>query len=94
MSLCVLIFGCGIQGESPSPHQEDESISPGETIMNKKVIKSEKEWKQELTPEQFQVLRKSGTEHAFTGKYDDHTEKGLYVCAGCGTPAFCIGQQI
>ncbi len=88
LSICVLIFGCGIRGESPPHHRGEESQLPGETSMSNKVIKSEKEWKQELTPEQFQVLRRSGTEHAFTGKYNDHTEKGLYVCAGCGTPLF------
>jgi hypothetical protein len=54
--------------------------------MVKKVVKSDKEWKKILTPEQFRVLRKSGTERAFTGKYNDHYEKGTYVCAGCGTP--------
>lgn len=61
--------------------------------MNAKVIKSENEWKQLLTPEQYQVLRKSGTERAFTGKYNDHYEKGLYVCAGCGTPLFASNTK-
>lgn len=56
--------------------------------MVKKVIKSDKEWKEILTPEQYLVLRKSGTERAFTGKYNDHYEKGIYVCAACGTPLF------
>jgi peptide methionine sulfoxide reductase msrA/msrB len=56
--------------------------------MLKKVIKSDKEWKENLTPDHFRVLRKGGTEKAFTGQYNDHYEKGTYVCAACGTPLF------
>jgi peptide-methionine (R)-S-oxide reductase len=52
------------------------------------VIKSEKEWKEILTPEQYRVLREKGTEPAFTGKYYDNENKGLYVCAGCGNVLF------
>lgn len=53
-----------------------------------KVVKSEAEWKSELTPEQYEVLRKKVTESAFTGKYWDHFEKGQYVCAACENPLF------
>jgi peptide-methionine (R)-S-oxide reductase len=56
--------------------------------MTGKVIKSEEEWKKELTPEQYQVLRQKGTERAFTGKYYDHHEKGVYKCAACGNVLF------
>ena len=56
--------------------------------MPKKVKKSEKEWKSALTPEQFDVMRKCSTERPFTGKYNDFWDKGVYVCAGCGTPLF------
>ena len=52
------------------------------------VKKSEEEWKKTLTPEEFMVLRKKGTEPAFTGKYVHTTEKGTYVCAGCGNVLF------
>lgn len=54
----------------------------------KKITKSEDEWKKILTPEQYRVLRQAGTERAFTGKYNDHFEAGIYVCAACGTPLF------
>jgi peptide methionine sulfoxide reductase msrA/msrB len=54
----------------------------------KKVKKTEKQWKKELTPEQYQVLRQGRTEPPFTGKYNDFWESGAYVCAGCGTPLF------
>ncbi len=53
-----------------------------------KVVKSEDEWKQQLTPEQFHIARKKGTERAFTGEYHDTKEKGTYRCACCGTPLF------
>ncbi len=53
-----------------------------------KVNKSEKEWKEELDDMQYHVLRKKGTERAFTGKYWDHFEDGIYICAGCGEPLF------
>ncbi|HLO89226.1 MAG TPA: peptide-methionine (R)-S-oxide reductase MsrB [Nostocaceae cyanobacterium] len=52
------------------------------------VTKSEAEWKSILTPEQFHVLRKHGTERAFTSPLDKHYEPGTYVCAGCGQPLF------
>jgi peptide-methionine (R)-S-oxide reductase len=56
--------------------------------MEEKIKKTDAEWKAELTPEQFDVLRNKGTERAFTGKYNIHKEKGMYVCAGCGSPLF------
>jgi peptide-methionine (R)-S-oxide reductase len=56
--------------------------------MRDKVFKSEEEWKKELTPEQFQVTRKKGTERAFTGEYDNSKEKGIYHCVCCGAELF------
>lgn len=53
-----------------------------------KIKKSEEEWRKELTEEQFYVCRQKGTERAFTGKYWDHHEKGLYRCACCGNELF------
>ena len=54
----------------------------------KKVEKSEEEWRAQLTPEQFQVTRQAGTERAFTGKYWDCKDDGVYVCICCGAPLF------
>tara|TARA_B100000780_G_C21030129_1_gene413035 strand:- start:566 stop:955 length:390 start_codon:yes stop_codon:yes gene_type:complete len=51
-------------------------------------MKTEKDWKEELSPETFHVLREKGTERAFTGVYNEHFEKGVYKCAGCGTDLF------
>lgn len=50
--------------------------------------KSDKEWKQELSPEQYRVLRQCGTEPPFSGKYVHHKENGIYVCGGCGNKLF------
>ena len=53
-----------------------------------KVDKPDAEWQRSLTPEQYQVLRRKGTERAFTGRYWDNHEDGAYHCAGCGLELF------
>lgn len=56
--------------------------------MANRIEKSDAEWREELTPEQYRILRQKGTERAFTGEYNASKEKGLYHCAGCGTSLF------
>ena len=56
--------------------------------MTNKVVKTEAEWKAELTPEQYHVLREKGTERPFTGEYWDTTTPGRYLCAACGAELF------
>jgi len=56
--------------------------------MNQRVVKSEKEWKQLLSPEQFRVARKKGTERPFTGAYWNNHENGIYRCVCCGNELF------
>lgn len=56
--------------------------------MSRKVNKTQAEWQAELSDEQFHVCRLKGTERAFTGKYWDNHEQGLYRCACCGEPLF------
>jgi peptide-methionine (R)-S-oxide reductase len=53
-----------------------------------KVEKTEEQWRSELTPEQYHILREKGTEPAFTGEYDEVFEAGAYRCAGCGAELF------
>jgi len=59
-----------------------------EFVMTDKVIKTDAEWKKELTPQQFEVTRKKGTERAFTGEYWNNHEKGVYKCVACGNDLF------
>ena len=53
-----------------------------------KIVKTEAEWRAQLTPEEFHITRKHGTERAFTGPYHDSKEKGTYACKCCGLPLF------
>ena len=56
--------------------------------MSDKVAKSESEWRKELTPEQYEVCRNKGTERAFTGRYWDCKDEGIYRCSVCGSELF------
>lgn len=56
--------------------------------MADKITKTDEEWREELSPEQYQIMRQKGTERAFTGIYWDNHDKGVYLCAGCGLELF------
>jgi peptide methionine sulfoxide reductase msrA/msrB len=86
--ILVLFIGWSIVRSNARNNTPTELLLDGETKMVKKIIKTEDEWKEILTPEQYCVLRKSGTERAFTGKYDNFYEEGIYACGACGTPLF------
>ncbi len=56
--------------------------------MKEKVVKTEQEWRKELSPEQYHVMREKGTERAFTGEYWNNHDKGTFKCASCGQELF------
>jgi peptide-methionine (R)-S-oxide reductase len=60
---------------------------PAQEIVGK-IVKTDAEWKKQLTSEQYEVLRNKGTERAFTGEYTDNFQKGKYVCAACNNLLF------
>lgn len=74
-----------VQCERPA---EAQAKKKGGVALLQKIHKSDAEWQKLLTPEQYQILRRQGTERPFTGKYHDHHEKGTYVCAACKLPLF------
>jgi len=61
--------------------------------MSDKVKKTDEQWQEQLSSEQFLVTRKAGTERAFTGKYHDHHEKGMYRCVCCGQELFRFSEK-
>ena len=65
-----------------------DNAAIGEKDMPQKIKKTDKQWKAELPAEQYKILRKGDTERAFTGKFNDFWEAGIFVCAGCRTPLF------
>jgi len=76
------VFSCNVKS------QNDQKMSEKNAMPEYEVNKSDEEWKQILTPVEFQILREKGTEYAFTGEYYKHKEEGTYVCAGCGNELF------
>jgi hypothetical protein len=75
------------RGES-APSVRVYSVEAGKVIELPAVGLTNAEWKERLTPEQYQVMRNAGTEAAFTGKYWNHHADGRYTCAGCGVDLF------
>ena len=65
----------------------------GEVEEVERVVRSDEEWRRRLTPEEFAVARKGGTEPAFTGRYHDCREDGLYECVCCGNHLFSSGAK-
>ena len=92
IALASIITTVNISCNSQS-NNNNKTNNTGQKMENKmsaadKVVKTEEEWKKQLTPEQYDVVRKKGTERAFTGVYWDKFDKGTYYCVACGNPLF------
>lgn len=71
-----------------------EKIDKNETAMKEyKIQKTEEEWKEILTEEEYRILREKGTEYPFTGEYNDHYKEGVYSCAACDFELFDSSQK-
>jgi len=86
VTIAILPFGCHAQksgDDDATPYFVNED---GDTIQY--IVKSEKQWAEELSDAAFYIMRKQGTERAFTGIYWDNKKKGIYLCASCELPLF------
>jgi len=88
--LYILVLRIAIKKIKAKDHNEIGSglISITESAKGGDMKKSNEEWKCELTAEQYRIAREGGTEPPFTGEYYNHKEKGIYLCACCGSPLF------
>jgi methionine-R-sulfoxide reductase len=95
----ITLAACSAEPETPKPVTTMDSktvtvrfLNPdgslGEPTEVPRVVKTEAEWKAQLTPEQFQITRAHGTERAFCGVFHDNHKDGIYFCIGCDLPLF------
>ena len=84
----LVILACTSETETQNLGVQSSNYENPSDDTLKKVVKSEEEWKKILTPQQFEVTRKEGTEAAFTGEYWDSKKKGIYHCVCCDLPLF------
>ena len=98
IGLCVVVFLLVVVVQREDEHVETPTQTPTEhrselparkeEQMPEKVDKSDEEWRELLTEEQYQVTRRKGTERAFSGEYNDFKEKGIFQCVCCGNDLF------
>lgn len=92
LTVAALLFTCGdcARGESESEATESKDSTQDAASKWKRdpLPQTEAQWRRVLTPEQFNILRRRGTERAFTGQYWNTKDQGVYRCAGCGQPVF------
>jgi peptide-methionine (R)-S-oxide reductase len=89
VSLICFAVACNAQEQTSTETTTKIYVSSqNEVVTVDKIKKTDEEWKAELTPEEFEILRKKGTERAFTGKYYHYDGKGVYLCRACGTELY------
>jgi peptide-methionine (R)-S-oxide reductase len=93
MKLAVTLIALALFGALALVAAVAPAPSKGTHEVIEKVVKTDDEWKKILTPEQFNVLRKEGTERAFTSPLNNVHEKGVFVCAACGLTLYSSDQK-
>jgi peptide-methionine (R)-S-oxide reductase len=90
INIIIFFYVCGKQPETINHPTEIRVYSEerGEYHMSETIFRKEEEWKQQLTKEQFRILREKGTEKAFDNEYWNNHDPGIYRCAGCGLDLF------
>ena len=88
--VAALLIGCGQPRTAAGSDPSDKGSAM--TDLNK-VVKTEDQWRKELSDEQYRILRTKGTERAFTGKYWNNHEAGVYRCAACGAELFASADK-
>ncbi|HYX22940.1 MAG TPA: peptide-methionine (R)-S-oxide reductase MsrB [Thermoanaerobaculia bacterium] len=88
MKLAISVIALALVAAGIALAAAPAKAAKGTSEVIEKVVKTDEEWKKILTPEQYNVLRKEGTERAFTSPLNHNHEKGVYVCAACGLPLF------
>jgi peptide-methionine (R)-S-oxide reductase len=86
----LMMSGCqpSPESEKPRDHASPSTTTPVMSNAIEKIVKSDEEWRKQLTPEQYRITRKKGTERAFTGRDWNNHEAGIYRCACCGLELF------
>ncbi len=81
---CLVASGCNVSAPVRQPAKEAKGLRP-------EIMRTDEEWRKVLTPEQYEVLRKAGTERPFSGKYWNHNEEGVYTARGAALS--CSGRR-
>jgi len=88
MLVLSIVAGCADTTATPVKIESDVSVTTETPTVPEKVERTDEQWREQLTPEQFHVLREKGTESPYTNEFDEHFAAGTYACAACGQELF------